>query len=108
MHAIIETNKEKLLILCKKHFVKSLYVFGSVTGNNFNNKSDLDFLYEINTKNFSGWGTGKMDYADNLFALEEGLQTIFERKIDMVPDTIITNKYMKKNIEKSKQLVYAD
>ena len=108
MHPVIENNKEKIITLCKNHFVKSLYVFGRVTGNNFNRNSDLDFLYEIDIESFIGWDTGKFDYADNLISLEEGVQTLFQRKIDLVPDTIITNQYLKKSIEKSKQLVYAD
>jgi uncharacterized protein len=107
MNEAIENKKDDIIDVCKKHYVKSLYLFGSATGKGFNDKSDFDFLYEIDTDNFKEWATGNFDYADNLFSLESSLIKILNRKIDPVPNTLITNRYLKKTIEQSKQLIYA-
>ena len=107
MNDIIEKKKHDIIEICKKHYVKSLYLFGSATGTGFNEKSDIDFLYEIDTDSFKEWDKGNYDYADNLFSLENSLAKILNRKIDLVPDMLITNRYLKKTIDNSKQLVYA-
>ncbi len=80
MNLIIEKNKEQIAILCKKYFVKELYVFGSVTGN---------------------------DYVDNLLQFETLLKMLLNRNIDLIPAIPIRNGYLKQSIEQSKQLLYA-
>ncbi len=63
MVAIVENKIPEIIDLCKKHKVKSLYLFGSATDEkNFNEKSDVDFLYEYDKKKIK-----ELDYADILF-----------------------------------------
>ena len=107
MQPIIQNNKEKIIELCKKHYVKTLYVFGSAATGNFSENSDIDFLYKIDIDNFPGWDNGTYDYTDNLLSLEKELTHLFNRKIDLVPDIIIPNKYFRMSIDKSKQMIYA-
>lgn len=107
MHTLIEKNKEKLSEICKKHFIKSLYVFGSITKNNFKETSDIDFLYEIDTDRFKDWATGSYDYTDNILSFESELNKLFNRPVDLVPNIYIQNRFLKKSIEESKRLVYA-
>ena len=107
MQPIIQNNKEKIIELCKKHFVKTFYVFGSAATGNFSEHSNIDFLYKIDIDNFLGWDTGAYDYTDNLLSLEKELTQLFNRKIDLVPDIIIPNKYFRMSINKSKQMIYA-
>lgn len=104
---IISEKKEKFNHLCHRHYVKSLYVFGSAVTNSFNDESDIDFLYSFDLEKFSDWVHADYDYADNLLRFEEELSQFFNRKVDLVPDDIITNKYLKQNIEKTKYKVYA-
>jgi uncharacterized protein len=47
---IIELHKNALIGLCKKHHVKTLYVFGSALRNNFTEDSDVDFSVLFNTE----------------------------------------------------------
>ena len=47
--------------LCKQNRVKSLYVFGSVLTDKFNDKSDIDLLVEIDSND-------PLVYADNYFS----------------------------------------
>ncbi len=48
---LIEQNKKELLLLCKKHNIDKLYLFGSATNNTFNEKSDIDLVEEQTLKN---------------------------------------------------------
>lgn len=107
MHPLLEENKQALLHICKKHFVKRLYVFGSITTDKFTRDSDIDFLYEIDTKRFKNWASGDYDYTDNLLSFETELSKLFKRKIDLIPNISIQNRFMKQSIEASKQAVYA-
>ena len=84
-----------------------LYVFGSVVTSNFSENSDIDFLYKIDIDNFPGWDTGEYDYTDNLLSFEKELSNLLGRKIDLVPDIHIPNKYFRMSIDKSKQMIYA-
>ncbi|MDQ6610617.1 MAG: nucleotidyltransferase domain-containing protein [Bacteroidota bacterium] len=107
IHPIIEENKKELFELCKRHYIKSLYVFGSITKDYFNEKSDIDFLYEIDLIKFNDWATGNYDYTDNILSFESGLKRIFKREIDLIPDIYFQNRFLKKTIDQSKQIVYA-
>jgi uncharacterized protein len=103
---IIKHKKDELDLICKNHHVKSLYIFGSAVTENFKPNSDLDFLYKIDIDNFEGWVNGSFDYVDNLISLEKNLTATFNKKIDLVPDTTITNIYLKNKINSTKQLIY--
>ncbi|MCY7293252.1 MAG: nucleotidyltransferase domain-containing protein [Ferruginibacter sp.] len=108
MIKIINNKKAELDLICNNHHVKSLYVFGSALNDNFNTNSDIDFLYKIDTENFEGWANGNFDYLDNLLSLERNLTSVFNKKIDLVPDTIISNKYLRDKINSTKQLLYGN
>ena len=108
MIEIINSKKATLELICKNHYVKSLYVFGSALTDNFNTNSDIDFLYKIDTDNFEGWADGKFDYLDNLLSLEKNLTDVFNKKIDLVPDTFMPNKYFRNSIDSTKQLLYGN
>lgn len=44
MQKILENRKEDLKRLCQTLKIEKLYVFGSVTTDQFNENSDIDFL----------------------------------------------------------------
>ena len=108
MIELINSKKNEVEVICKNHFVKSLYVFGSVLTDKFKHTSDIDFLYKIDTDNFEGWENGKFDYLDNLISLEKNLTDVFNKKIDLVPDTFMPNKYFRDSIDSTKQLLYGN
>jgi predicted nucleotidyltransferase len=78
-----------------------LYVFGSVLNEKFNEKSDLDFLVSFN-KNIE-----LLDYADNYFNFLFSLEDLFSRNIDLVTEKSLKNPYFIKELENTKQLIYA-
>jgi uncharacterized protein len=110
MNTIIQEKKEDIITLCQEHHVKKLYVFGSVVSDDFNNESDIDFLYEFDTKgiNFDKPLESAYDYADNFFNLKFSLEKLFQRKVDLIENKKFRNPYFMASVEKTKQLLYAN
>lgn len=98
---LIELNIAKILELCKKYKVKTLYVFGSILTSRFSDKSDIDLLVRFNKEDIS-----ILDYADNFFDFQFALETLFGRKVDLVCEDSIKNPYFRQEIESKKQLIY--
>ena len=59
----IDDYKNDLMRLCIENKVKSLYAFGSVLTNRFNNDSDIDMIVDIDSVN-------PLEYADCYFNLK--------------------------------------
>ena len=85
---------------CKAFGVKRLFVFGSVVGNNFGPKSDIDFLLAFN-ENLS-----IEEYTNNYFLLHDFLENLFGREVDIVTENSLSNPYFIKQLNQSKQLIY--
>jgi predicted nucleotidyltransferase len=108
MIPLIQNNIEAIRELCQKHYVRSLYLFGSaVDEQTFGKESDIDFLYEIDTDGFKNWDSAGYDYIDNLNDFEFDLNKLLTRRIDLVPYAGIHNRYFKQVVDNSRQLVYA-
>lgn len=94
------TNKiNDIAGLCEKHKVKSLYAFGSVCTEHFNEQSDVDFI--VSFKDIA-----LFDYADNFFGLKEELEKALSRPVDLVTEKTIQNPYFLKVVEKTKTRIY--
>lgn len=91
--------KKQINELCVNHKVKSLYAFGSILTDNFNNKSDIDLIVDFNEIDL-------LDYADNYFDLKFSLQEIFNRSVDLLEERAIKNPYFKQAVNQKKELVY--
>ena len=100
MQKIIKDNLDNLKNLSKKYNVKTMYIFGSACTDNFNENSDIDILISFKNRSIE-------EYTDNYFELHYQLETLFNRKIDLLTDRSINNPYMIESIEKTKELVYA-
>jgi predicted nucleotidyltransferase len=96
---IVEKQMDKVGLLCSKHKVKSLYLFGSALTGRFSDKSDVDMLVEFKRMPL------KM-YADNYFDLKYALQDIFNRNVDLLENKAIKNPFLRRSIDRSKQLIY--
>jgi len=101
MNKIIADKLDILKTLCKTYNVKTMYIFGSACTNKFNNRSDIDFLISFEDIPFD-------QYTDNYFDLHYKLQDLFGRDIDLLTDKSLSNPYFIQNINKNKQLVYAN
>lgn len=98
MSFLINYNEE-IVRLCKQYKVKTLYAFGSVLTEKFNNKSDIDFIVDFSNISVE-------DYADNYFAFKFSLQDALKRDIDLLEEKAIKNPYLKEAISQQRQLVY--
>ncbi|MCK9639363.1 MAG: nucleotidyltransferase domain-containing protein [Prolixibacteraceae bacterium] len=96
----LDKYKNEINSLCLQNKVKSLYVFGSVLTDRFNEKSDIDLVVDIDSND-------PFDYADSYFNLKFALQDLFRRPIDLLENKAIKNPYIRRNIDHSKSLIYA-
>ncbi len=93
---------EKIKMICREMQVKSLYLFGSAARiNDYSDKSDLDFLFTMITDE-EGMPISKYDYFDLLWKLEE----ITGKKVDLVAENGIRNKYFLKSITEDRIQLY--
>ena len=96
---LLNKHKTDIINLCVKHKVKELYAFGSVLTEEFNKKSDVDFVVEFN----------RLDpalYADNYYELKFSLQDILRHPVDLLEQQALKNPYFKQNIQTKRQLIY--
>lgn len=98
-----EINKHIIEIkkLCGSNKVKSLFAFGSVLKNELRPDSDIDMIVDIDDQN-------PLSYSDKYFDLKFNLERIFNRKIDLLEFKSIKNRFLKKEIDKTKLLVYGE
>jgi predicted nucleotidyltransferase len=96
---LIEQNIDSIRVLCVKHKVKNLFVFGSALSNSFHDKSDVDLVVDFNPISLE-------TYADNYFDLKEKLEAIFKRSVDLLEAGAIKNPFVKAQIEREKKLIY--
>ena len=96
---LIQRNIAQIVALCEKHKVESLYVFGSVLTDRFNDESDIDFVVVFDKAKVE-------DYFDNYFDFKYALEELFNRSVDLVEDQTIKNIYLRQNVDASKQLIY--
>ena len=62
--------------------------------------NDLDFLVEFEE-------IESRDYAELYFGLLDALTTLFQKDVDLVAASAVTNPYFLKGIESSRTLLYA-
>jgi uncharacterized protein len=98
----IINNLDKIIATCKKMQVQSLYVVGSAArSTDYKPESDIDFLYTM-ISNKEGLPKEEYDYFDLLFTLE----SITGRKIDLIAEKGIRNKYLLKSLLEDRQKIY--
>lgn len=100
MNSIVYDKIDELKKLCILYNVKTMYVFGSVCTEEFNDNSDIDLLISFDNLTIE-------KYTDNYFDLHYKLEDLFKRKIDLLTEKSLSNPYFIKGLEQTKQLVYA-
>jgi predicted nucleotidyltransferase len=93
-------QKNEIESLCRKHGVERLFLFGSATqGVTLAEVRDLDFLVQFRAM-------PPIEYAHSFFGFAEGLETLFQRPVDLVELKAIDNPYFLATVEKSKVPLY--
>jgi len=100
--AILQGRRERLFELCRRFNVVRLSIFGSVTNGYFEpGVSDLDFLVEF------GPPPNGVTLARQFFGLQEELGALFERPVDLLEETAITNSRLRRTALSSAVNLYA-
>ena len=96
---ISETIQKSLDLICKKHRVNNLYLFGSMAKGTDKSESDIDLLVQF----------GPVDlyhYFDNYTELKSELERLFERTIDLIEDQAIRNPVFRHIVDRDKKQIY--
>ena len=101
MIALIEQQRPEVAALCSRFGVQSLEVFGLAADGAFDPVlSHIDFLVE-----FLPGDAGSL--FDSYFGLQDALEQLFARKIDLVTTSALENPDVVAVVNQSRQTVYA-
>ena len=98
---LIELNIQRIFDLCRRHKVKTLAVFGSILTDRFNDQSDVDMLVDFEPANHDAF-----DYVGNYFDFRDALERLFDRRVDLIEEKGLRNKYLIANLNRTKQMIY--
>ena len=93
-------HMDQIRELCLNNQVKTLFAFGSIVTERFNTDSDIDLVVDIEEED-------PFSYSDKYFDLKYKLIDILGRKIDLLEERAINNPYFRKELERTKVLIYA-
>lgn len=100
MHAAVARHQARIEELCRRYGVTQLDVFGSATRDDFDEAtSDVDFLVEF--KDVPGLGALRQ-----YFGFKKDLEQVLGRPVDLVEGEI-ENHHVRKNVEASREPLYA-
>ena|SRR5437667_3415021 len=101
MKKLIEQHRDEIAALCRQYGVRRLELFGSAARGDFDAQaSDLDFMVEFLSDDWKG-------AADRWFGLQEGLEALFDCKIDLVSIKAAKNPYFLQVANRHKVQLYA-
>ena len=94
-----DLQSEELKKLCKTNKVKSLFAFGSVTREDFDEDSDIDFVVDFDEND-------PFKYTDLYFNLKEKLEALFNRQVDLLEERAIRNRLFRQQLDSTKIQIY--
>lgn len=97
----IESKRDAVAALCRKHGVQRLVVFGSALRDDFRpGKSDIDLLVEFGP-------TDGHTKAHAYFEILDDLRELLGAQVDLVMAGAVKNRYIARDIDQTKQMLYA-
>lgn len=101
MNPLIENHRSSITDLCRRYGVLRLDLFGSAAGPGFDPRhSDVDFMVEFTDRRPEG-------AADRYFGLQEDLQRVLGRPVDLVMRNAVSNPYFQRSVERHQLNLYA-
>ena len=96
----IDENKiSQIKKLCESNKVKTLFAFGSVVRDDFNDSSDVDMVVDIDEND-------PYKYTDLYFNIKDKLENIFKRQVDLLEERAINNRFFRQELDKTKVIIY--
>ncbi len=102
MQNIISSNIKVLKEVFRNHRIEKAYIFGSVLTDDFNDKSDLDFLIKFKP------GLNPLEKGELWWNLHDKLRELLNREIDIVTENSLKNPYFIKELNETKALIYGE
>ena len=97
---LVTQKRGEIAAHCRRLDVRRLDVFGSAVSGTFDPvTSDLDFLVEFSAHDHPG-------ILDRYLDLAESLESLFNRRVDLVTAPSVRNPRFRANIEAAKEPVY--
>ncbi len=100
IHKTIQPYLPQVIQLFKKHKIKNAFLFGSVLTERFNEESDIDLL--VNFIDYSN----PLEVGQSIWDLEDELETLTNRKIDLLTERSLKNPYFILELNNTKKLIY--
>jgi uncharacterized protein len=101
MVVMIENRMNAIRAACERFRVARLDAFGSVLRDDFEpGRSDIDLLVDFGAMS-------PYDKPDAYFGLLDELQAIFGTDIDLVMVGALKNRYIREDVNRTKQVLYA-
>ena len=102
MIVYIKENMDQITALFRKYKMRKVWLFGSALDeNHFGLDSDIDFLYEPNKEEMT-----IREFLDNPLLLNQELEALLSRKIDLIRNLPFRNPYFKEELERTKILIF--
>ena len=96
---MIQIDTSQIQAICSRYPVRSLALFGSVTGDSFGADSDVDVIIDFDDSD-------EQNYFDCYFNLKADLEAYWNRTVDLVANKNFRNKYFEASVAHSKQVIY--
>lgn len=95
----ISASLEQIEAFCHRWEVTEFALFGSVLRDDFRPDSDIDVLLTFLPEQWLTW--------DDWQAMETELETLFQRKVDLVSKKYLKNPYRRYEILNTREVIYA-
>lgn len=96
---VINQHIDQIARLCELNTVRTLFAFGSITTDKFKPDSDIDLVVDIDDND-------PISYSEKYFNLKFQLEEILNRQIDLLEQKAIRNKFLKREIDRTKVQLY--
>ena len=101
MLSLLTDNRDAIAALCRRHGVVRLEVFGSSLRDDYRpGESDVDLLVDFAPAD-------PYDHAVAYFDMLDELRSLLGVDVDLVMTGAVKNRYIAREIERTKQLLYA-
>jgi predicted nucleotidyltransferase len=100
LHHSFQPYLPQVITILKNHKIKNAYVFGSVVTDKFNEKSDVDFLLNIEL------GLDPVEAGGHLWDIYYELKDLLNREVDILTERTLKNPYFIKEINRTKYPIY--
>ena len=96
----LSVKPSQVIDFCKQYNIVEFSLFGSVLRDDFHDRSDVDVLIQFENGYRLSWSVS--------LELQDKLEILFGRKVDVIRKELVTNPYVKAEIFKTRQVIYGE